>query len=180
MSSKSKPVPEQAAASTLEVIARFQLQTETLLAEHRNETARELGRLQRSQGQLETSVTELRQNYREILLGFEQAQRVVRQAEAECNLALRQAVAQAEKAAMSAAVYERLRDAQPDFIGMIKAAQRKLGEGDDKLRVIQERLEVLTGLVDATASRLVTVQAGTDSNSRALSSPHIGRLVQVP
>ena len=175
------PEPAGAAAETAtvaELVARFQLHTETLLSEARQEQRRDIERLQRNVGQLQTDVAELKGTYGELLRRFEDGAREWRAATTECNVALRQAVAQADKATAAAQVYEKLRDAQPDFFGMVRAVERRMGEVQDRMRVLGEQVNGLQGTVDAHGAQLGDVKAETKSNSRMLENPRLG-LVEV-
>lgn len=167
--------------ATVEVVARFQLTTETLLSEHRQQLSREMVKLERAQARLEDETTRLREGHAELLRGIEDARREVRGGIGEVNVALRSSVEMARQAAQSAAVYEKLKEAQPDFFGMVKAVKQKLGELEDKILRAQETLNILGGQLDKGAALLVTVKAATDSNSRLLSNPRIsGGLVEMP
>ncbi len=177
----AEPSPEALPDPTIEVVARFQLQTETLLSEHRQAMAREMVKLERAQARLEDETTRLREGHADLLRGISDAQREVRAGISEVNVALRSAVDQARQAAQSAAVYERLKDAQPDFFGMVKATKQKCGELEDRLLRAESALNALQGRFDRDEALLVSVKAATDSNSRLLSNPRIsGGLVDVP
>jgi predicted nucleic acid-binding Zn-ribbon protein len=174
------PRAESQSDPTIEVVARFQLQTETLLSEHRQQVSREMVKLERHQARLEDETTRLREGHAELLRGIGDAQREIRAGITEVNVALRSAVEQARKAAESAAVYEKLKDAQPDFFGMVKATKQKCGELEDRLYRAESSLNTLRGQLDKDAALLVSVKAATDSNSRLLSNPRIsGGLVEV-
>jgi predicted nucleic acid-binding Zn-ribbon protein len=178
VTSTAETTPEQDA--TIEVMARFQLQTEALLGEHRASMAREMVKLERAQARLDDETTRLREGHAELLKSIEDSRREIRAGIGEVNVALRSSVEMARQAAASAAVYEKLKEAQPDFFGMVKACKQKLGELEDKMLRAEESLNALRGQLDKDGALLVTVKAATDSNSRLLSNPRIGGLIEVP
>jgi predicted nucleic acid-binding Zn-ribbon protein len=122
----AKPTP------TDELLARFQLDNERAIATLRREL---LGLHE----ELARRVASLSDDCRANTVAVERQTRTLedavhhtRRGVDECNLALKEAAKAAREAADSAAVFEKLKDSQPNFADQVRALERRLATVVDK------------------------------------------------
>jgi chromosome segregation ATPase len=131
-----------------ELIARFQLETEQRLA------AIQAG-FQQSIASIERKVAEAVDTCRRLDAQFASFEKLVdesthqtRGAEARVNDALKEAVKAATRAAESAAVYEKLKNSQPDFRKDVQGLERRLAEVRDEQTEAKTRHEHICQRLD--------------------------------
>lgn len=156
MADKPKPTPVD------ELLARFQLQNERALGKQRAE-------LVALHEELAVRVATLSDQCRENTVTVQRQTRTLedavhhtRKGVEECNLALKEASKAAREAADSAAVFEKLKDSQPDFAAQVRALETRLAavvdantqlaaqftelnRKMDELEVLDERVEEARG-----------------------------------
>jgi chromosome segregation ATPase len=169
---KSDPTPET--GPTDELIARFQVQTDRRLEAFQLECTRRMGAAEHRAALLTDEVHALRDQVEALQRRFEGTEHELRAATRECNTALLRAVESAESAKESAAVYERLRDSQPDYREEVNALRRELGGVSHRQSVLEGQHASIQGATDALGARLAEVKIGADSTARAISG---GRFV---
>jgi chromosome segregation ATPase len=127
-----------------ELLARFQLENERALAALQ-------GDLLRLHEELATRVAALDDQCRTNTVTvdrqtktLEDATHHTKQGVAECNLALKAAAKAAREAADSAAVFEKLKDSQPNFAEQVRALERRLATVVDKNTHLEAMVNDLT------------------------------------
>lgn len=151
-----------------EVVARFQVETDARLAAFEAECMRRMGAAEHRAALLQDQVAALTDRVAALHKRFEGTEHELRQATQECNTALRRAVEYAEAAQESAAVYERLRDAQPDYRGEVEQLRRDLGSALDRVVHLEEQHDRLRSETDRANSRLADVAIQSQTTARAL------------
>lgn len=126
-----------------ELIARFQLESERAIANVRDEFRRLHGELSTRVATLQDTTTNMTAAVEQQRKSLEDASHRTRQGVSECNEAMKVAAKAAREAADSAAVYEKLKDSQPDFAGQVRALERRLAEVVDKNNHLQEQVNRL-------------------------------------
>ena len=169
---KSDPTPETGPAD--ELIARFQLETERKLEAFQLECMRRMGAAEHRAALLVDEVHALRDQVEALHKRFEGTEHELRAATRECTTALLRAVASADSAKESAAVYERLRDAQPNYREEVNQLRVELGGVSHRQTILEGQQSRLQGETDALGARLAEVKVGADSTARAVAG---GRFV---
>lgn len=127
-----------------ELIARFQLETERAISGVRQDLERANQTLARKVAQLEDKVTEMTDAATRQVKALEEGLHHTRQAVQETNEAMKVAAKAAQEARDSAAVYEKLKDSQPDYAAQVRGLERRLAEVVDKNTHLEEMLAGLT------------------------------------
>lgn len=140
-----EPMPEPNVA---ELIARFQLDTEELIAGIRRDHQRQIAEQDRKVAGLEDQWTAARQELAGIRAAIEGALHEMREGVREALNSQREAVTAAKKAADSAAVFDKLKASQPDFHKMVREVQQDLGKVKDKITNVEGTLGHLSKRLD--------------------------------
>lgn len=125
MAEKTKPTPD-APKPIDELLARFQLENERALTKQRGEL---VALYEALAVQVATLSDECRNNTVTVdrqTRTLEDAVHHTRRGVDECNLALKEASKAAREAADSAAVFEKLKDSQPDFAAQVRGLEKRL------------------------------------------------------
>lgn len=138
-------VPEP---SVPELIARFQIDTESLIATMRKEHQGQISAQDRKVAALEDQWTAARSELAAIRGVVDEALHSIRQGVAEALNAQREAIAHAKKAGDSAAVFEKLKASQPDFHRLVGEVQKKLGQVEDKITHVEGTMSHLSKRID--------------------------------
>lgn len=139
--------PKEDDTPAIELIAKFQLDTERVLSSMRDESVRHRANVELRVAQVQDRWTALEQEMGIVRREFGDGLATMRTSVAEVNVALREAVAQARIAADSARVYEKLRDSQPDFA-------RRAAELATKIGVVQDAINTVANEVNQLQRRL--------------------------
>lgn len=134
------PVPEPNVA---ELIARFQLDTETLIDAIRKDHQAQIVEQQRKIDQLADNWTGLQAEFRELRTRIEDAIHRMNEAVKEALNAQRESSNNARKAADAAAVFDKLKASQPDFHRMVRELDAKISGAIDKT---QHQADIVHGL----------------------------------
>lgn len=140
-----EPLPEP---NTAELIARFQIDTEALIAGIRADHQRQIAEQERKVAALEDQWTAARAELAGIRTAIDEALHEMRQGVREALNSQKQAVVAAEKAASSAAVFDKLKASQPDFHRMVQGVQQDLGRVKDKITNVEGTLGSLSKRLD--------------------------------
>lgn len=140
-----EPMPEPNVA---ELIARFQLDTEALIATLRADHQKQIAEQERKVAQLGDQWEQARAELAGIRKAIEAALHEMREGVREALNSQKQAVAAAEKAASSAAVFDKLKASQPDFHRMVQGVQQDLGKVKDKITNVEGTLSQLSKRLD--------------------------------
>lgn len=133
---------------TDELLARFQLQNERALSAARADFTRLHEGLALKVAGLTDQVTDMVARVERQTTQLEEAVHHTRQGVAECNLALKEAVKAANAAAESAAVFEKLKESQPDFHAAVQGLERRLAAVVDTNTLLREQIERVSARVD--------------------------------
>lgn len=136
--SKEKPATPQD-----ELLARFQLQNERDIGKLRTDLTRLHEGLAMKVAQLTDVCTQMTQTVDRQTAQLEDAVHHTREGVKECNLALKESAKAAREAADSAAVFEKLKDSQPDFAAQVRALEVRLASVVDNNKHLHERLDTL-------------------------------------
>lgn len=146
---KQKPAPTPAGGHGYgELLARFQLETERAIGALRTDMLRLHEELALKVAVSEDHVTQLKATVENQTKQLEDAVHHTRKGVEECNLALKQAAKAAREAADSAAVFEKLRDSQPDFHRQVQELETRLAKVVDTNTHLQEQVTNLTRQLD--------------------------------
>lgn len=140
--------PPPPAPDVAELIARFQIDTETLIASIRGDHQRQIAQQDRKVAQLEDQWTAARAELAGIRAAIDNALHEMREGVREALNSQRQAVAAAEKAATSAAVFDKLKASQPDFHRLVGEVQKDLGRVKDKIVSVEGTISHLSKRID--------------------------------
>lgn len=155
-----------------ELIARFQVETDRRMAAFEQECLRRMGAAEHKAAVLTDEVNALRDEVAGLRKRFEGTEHELRAATNECNTALRRAVECAEQAKDSAAVYERLRDAQPDFRDEVLALRKEVAKVSDRQTLIEGQHASLVGATERLGSKLDGVATDAQATARAVNKGH--------
>jgi len=155
-----------------ELIARFQLDTERLIEAFKAECQRRMGKAEHRAALLYDEVAAIRQEVGELRAKFADNEARLRSATNECNTALRRAVDYAEQARTSAAVYERLKEAQPDFRLEVFGLRKEVAGLRDRQTLLEERNNAVRGDTDRIDETLCRVKETAEMTARTLVGRH--------
>lgn len=127
----AKPKEEVQSQPVDELIARFQLETERMIATLTTEHRRSSVDQERKIATLTDSWQQLTADVRDLRKAIDDGLHQMRQGVSEVNVALRRTVEYAEQAATSAKVYDKLKASQPDFQRAVKELHLKCGSIQD-------------------------------------------------
>lgn len=153
MASKDKP-----AAPLDELLARFQLQNERAIGELRAEFQRQAGDLAVKVAALGDKCEAMTATVQRQTEQLEAAIHHTRNGVNECNEAMKVAAKAAREAADSAAVFEKLKDSQPDFQAQVRALETRLAAVVDKNTHLAEQINGLTKQLDQFESVVDSVE----------------------
>jgi uncharacterized coiled-coil DUF342 family protein len=140
---ESTPAPD-----TSELIARFQLDTEALVATIRADHQRQLATMERKVAGLEDQWETAKAELAGIRKVIEEALHEMRGGVAEALNSQREAVKHAKHAADSVAVFDKLKASQPDFHRMVKGVQEDMGRVKDKITNVEGAIGHLSKRLD--------------------------------
>lgn len=143
--SKTKTEPE---TPRDELIARFQLETERALDKLRTDMLGLHEDLARKVAAVQDSCAQMTEAVRRQTRELEDAVHHTRNGVKECNEALKVAAKAARDAADSAAVFEKLKDSQPDFAAQVRALEARLAKVVDTNAHLAEQFTGLTRRLD--------------------------------
>lgn len=150
----------------IELIAKFQLETERALKAMRTQADERAAAVELRVAQVQDRWTALEQELRVIRQQLEDGLTAMRTGVYEVNTALKEAVVQARSASEAAKVYEKLRDAQPDFARRADVLATKIGGVQDAInqvagnvQLIERRLDKIDGRTAEFAETTGTVRA---------------------
>jgi ABC-type transporter Mla subunit MlaD len=138
----SKPTPVD------ELLARFQLENERAISKLRSEFQQQQGDLAMRVAKLTDVCTEMAATVNHQTQQLEDAVHHTRKGVDECNLAMKEAAKAAREAADSAAVFEKLKDSQPDFSRQVQALEVRIAAVVDRNSHLGEMLNGLTKRLD--------------------------------
>lgn len=157
-----------------ELIARFQLDTEALIAGIRKDHQKQIAQLESKAASLEDQWAAARQELAGIRKTIEDALHEMRGGVAEALNSQKQAVAAAQKAADAAAVFDKLKASQPDFYRMVQGVQLDLGKVKDRITNVDGTVSALSRRIDEL-DRVATDYEETKTTVRGL-DPIVGAL----
>lgn len=131
-----------------ELIARFQLETERAIATVRDDLTRVIQGQASKVAQLEDLFSAMRDAAARQEKQLAEAVHHTRKGVDECNEAMKVAAKAALEARDSAAVYEKLRETQPDFAAQVRALETRLAAVVDANTHLAERLNGLVRQVE--------------------------------
>lgn len=134
------PPAEDPPPPIVELVARFQLDTEAAVAALRGETIKMVEGLERRVAALQDDWTRTRDEVKGLGAKVEDAIHLMGQSVSECINAQRESVGAAQRASASAAVFEKLRDSQPDFHRMVREQDKVVAGLRDALTHAQEMI----------------------------------------
>jgi hypothetical protein len=143
-----KKQPSGQATAVDELVARFQLQTERAIAAVRDDLQRQQGELAVKVAQLQDRVTDMTEAASRQATALESGLHHTRKAVEEVNEAMKVAAKAAQEARDSAAVYEKLRESQPDFTRQVQALETRLAAVVDANTHLAERVNGLVRQVE--------------------------------
>lgn len=150
MSAKPALAPAAAPQKTPvdELLARFQLDNERALDALRSSFQAQQGELAVKVAKLDDKCTEMVATVQRQTAQLEAAIHHTRNGVNECNEAMKVAAKAAREAADSAAVFEKLKDSQPDFHAMVRALEVRLAAVVDKNTLLADQFNGLSKRID--------------------------------
>lgn len=143
MSAKPATAPAAPKAPIDELLARFQLENERALAKLRADFQAQQGDLAVKVATLGDKCEALAATVASQTTQLEEAVHHTRTGVNECNEAMKVAAKAAREAADSAAVFEKLKDSQPDFHAAVRALETRLAAVVDKNTHLAEQFSGL-------------------------------------
>ncbi len=131
-----------------EQLARYQLETERVIGKLQTDVLKLHEELALKVAMQEDRVNALDATVQRQTRELEEAQHHTRQSVNECNLALKAAARAAQDAADSAAVFEKLRESQPDFEAQVRDLAVKIAKVVDTNTHLAEQFHGLTRRLD--------------------------------
>jgi chromosome segregation ATPase len=140
--------PAEDPAPIAELIARFQLETESAIAGLRREQVAMVEGLERRVAGLQDDWSRTRGEVAELKRTVEDAIHQMRQSVAECINAQRESAGSAQRAERSAQVFDKLKASQPDFHRMVAEQNKTIAATRDELVHVRERVTGLEKRLD--------------------------------
>jgi methyl-accepting chemotaxis protein len=151
MSKTTKPQPaaiEPAPLPVDELVARFQIETEAALGALRAEFLRIVTDQERKVAGLADEWTRTRSEVTELRKGIEDAIHRMNEAVKEALVSQRESSRHASTAQNAAAVFEKLRAAQPDIHRMVSDQNKVIASARDQLTHLGEQLNAISKRLD--------------------------------
>jgi chromosome segregation ATPase len=145
----TKQIVSEDATPVAELIARFQLETEALIATLRNDHQRQIVEQERKVAALSDEWTNTRAEVKALREGIEAAVHEIQTSMREAINAQREAVKAAQKAADAAAVFDKLKASQPDFHRIVGEQNKTVARLSDTVTHLGEQLQGLAKQIDA-------------------------------
>lgn len=139
---------EPPAAPIEEIVARFQIDTERLIASIRSDHQRQIIEQERKVAALQDEWTRTRTEVEGLRKDIQQGVHEVNEGVKETQNALRRAVEASQKAGEAVAVFEKLKASQPDFHKMVSECRRETAAARDAVQKLGDLVATLGKKLD--------------------------------